>query len=242
MATSPGPAPLQRTEPFPNEHLLWSPALLKTRLGDPNLALVDLRPTHQVLNGIIPGAAHFDLYGIGLTSTEPPLWDEFVNLMRSLLGLRGVGHDKTVVFYEQQTGIRAARAFWLLEYYGHRDVHVLDGGVDAWTAAAYPLTREMAEPRPASFKIVPQQDLVIGADELNRRIREGDILPLDTRSDDEYFGRNKRGTARGGAIPKAVHLEWTHYLDAQGRFKAPAELEKLFQRAGITKDKAIAPY
>lgn len=242
MASSPGPAAFQRTETFPNEHLLWSPAQLHARLGDPNLALVDLRSTHLVLNGVIPGAAHFDLYGIGLTSTQDPLWDEFVNLMRSLLGLRGVGHDKTVVFYEQQSGIRAARAFWLLEYYGHRDVHVLDGGLDAWTAAGYALAREMAEPHPASFKIVPQKDLVIGADELNRRIRLGEILPLDTRSDDEYFGRNKRGTARGGAIPGAVHLEWTLYLDAQGRFKAPAELETLFRKAGITKDKAIAPY
>ena len=242
MAANPGAGAFERAEPFPNGHLLWSPAQLHARLGGPALALVDVRPTHQVLGGFIPGAAHFDLYGIGLGSTQGPLLDEFVNLMRSLLGLRGVGHDKTVVFYEEQTGNRVARAFWLLEYLGHRDVHVLDGGIEAWIAAGYPLAREMAEPHAASFKATPQKDLFIGADELHRRLQAGDIVPLDTRGDDEYFGRNKRGTARGGALPKAVHLEWTRTLDERGRFKAASELEALFRSVGITKDKAIAPY
>lgn len=231
----------ERSEAFPNAHLLWSPAQLKARLGDPKLAVVDLRPSHELLAGVIPGAAHFDLYGIGLTSTQGPLLDEFLNLMRSLLGLRGVGHEKTVVFYEKDTGIRVARAFWLLEYFGHADVHVLDGGIQAWVAAGYPLAREMSEPHPASFKIKAQKHLFIGADELRQKIEAGEIVPLDTRTDEEYFGINKRA-ARAGAIPKAVHLEWTRYLDAHGRFKPPAELEALFNSAGITKDKAIAPY
>jgi thiosulfate/3-mercaptopyruvate sulfurtransferase len=242
MALSPAAGAFERTEPFPNGHLLWSPGQLQARLGDPKLALVDLRPAHQVLKGVIPGAAHFDLYGIGLTSTQGPLLDEFVNLMRSLLGLRGVGHEKTVVFYEEQTGNRVARAFWLLEYLGHKDVHVLDGGMEAWIAAGYPVAHEMVEPHPASFKVTPQKSLFIGADELSRRVQAGDIVPLDTRGDDEYFGRNKRGTARGGAIPHAAHLEWTRTLDEQGRFKPPSELEALFHGVGVTKDKAIAPY
>jgi len=232
----------ERTEAFPNGHLLWSPAQLHARLGDPKLALVDLRGAHELFQGIIPGAAHFDLYGLGLSTTEPPLLDELMNLTRSLLGLRGVGHEKTVVFYEKDTGNRVGRAFWMMEYFGHQDVHVLDGGFNAWLAAGYPVAHEMAEPHPASFKIQPQKHLYIGADELRQKIEAGEILPLDTRADDEYYGRNKRGTKRGGAIPKAVHLEWTQYLDAHGRFKPPSELEALFKSAGITKDKAIAPY
>jgi thiosulfate/3-mercaptopyruvate sulfurtransferase len=238
----PDPAAAQeRSEAFPNGHLLWSPAQLKARLGDPKLALVDLRPSPELLQGVIPGAAHFDLYGIGLTHTQPPLLDEFLNLMRSLLGLRGVGHEKTVVFYEKDTGVRAARGFWLLEYFGHQDVHVLDGGMDAWLSAGYPIAHEMVQPHPASFKINAQKHLFIGADELREKIEAGEVVPLDTRTDEEYFGRNKRA-ARAGAIPRAVHLEWTHYLDAHGRFKPPSELEALFKSAGITKDKAIAPY
>lgn len=240
--TRPDPAAAQeRTEAFPNGHLLWSPAQLKARLGDPKLALVDLRPSHELFQGVIPGAAHFDLYGLGLTSTQPPLLDELMNLMRSLLGLRGVGHEKTVVFYEKQTGVRTGRAFWLLEYFGHQDVHVLDGGFDAWLAAGYPVAHEMTEPHPASFKIHPQKHLYIGADELRQKIEAGEVVPLDTRAPDEYYGRSKRA-ARAGAIPTAVHLDHVLYVDPRGRFKPPTELEALFKNAGITKDKAIAPY
>lgn len=231
----------ERTEPFPNGDLLWTPAQLKARLGDSKLALIDLRSTHDVMGGVIPGAAHFDLYGIGLTRTSPQLLDEFINLMRSLMALRGVGMDKTVVFYEKTTGNRVARAFWLLEYFGHQDVHVLDGGIDGWRAAGYETTTQMAEPHPSSLKIKPRPELFIGADELNARIAKGDIVPLDTRSDDEYYARHKR-SARAGAIPGAVHLEWLTYLDEAGRFKPPSQLGAMFRDAGITPDKAIAPY
>ena len=232
---------VERTEPFPNGHLLWSPAQLKARLGDPKLALIDLRSSHEIMGGVIPGAAHFDLYGIGLTTTSGPMFDEFTNLMRSLLALRGVGMDKTVVFYEKNTGNRVGRAFWLLEYFGHQDVHVLDGGMDAWVAAGFPVSHEMAEPHHASFKIKPRPELFISADEFKDLIDKGQVVPLDTRSDDEYTGKHKRA-ARGGAIPKAVHLEWLRYLDDAGRFKPPSELAALFQSAGITRDKAIVPY
>ena len=59
-------------EAFPNADLLWSPQQLHERLGDENLVILDTRATHQVLRGIIPGAAHFDLYGLGLTRTSIP--------------------------------------------------------------------------------------------------------------------------------------------------------------------------
>jgi thiosulfate/3-mercaptopyruvate sulfurtransferase len=227
---------------FPNAHLLWTPPQLKARLGEKNLALLDVRSTHQVMTGIIPGAAHLDLYGIGLTTTREPLFDEFVNMMRSQFGLRGIGHDKTVVVYEERSGVRAGRAFWLLEYMGHTDVHVLDGGIVAWEAAGYELTREMAAPRPASLPLKARPETYIGADDLAARLRSKSVLPLDTRTDDEYYGRNTRGGPRGGTVPGAVHLEWERYLDEHGRFLPAAKLLHLFESHGVTREKPIVPF
>jgi thiosulfate/3-mercaptopyruvate sulfurtransferase len=231
----------ERTEPYLNPDLLWTPAQLKARLGDPNLALLDLRPSHELFSGVIPGAAHLDLYGIGLTSTAPPLLDELMNLMRSLLALRGVGQDKTVVFYEAQTGMRVGRAFWLLEYFGHGDVHVLDGGIDAWRAAGFPTAEDLKEPHPSSFKISPRKELVISANDLRDRLAKGEVLTLDVRNDDEYYGRNQRA-ARAGAIPGAVHLDFARLFDEHGRIKPAPELAAMFQKAGITQEKAVVPY
>jgi thiosulfate/3-mercaptopyruvate sulfurtransferase len=228
---------------FPNGHLLWSAKQLHERLGDERLALLDVRPSHEIMAGIIPGAAHLDLYGLGLTRTTPELFEEWVHLMRSLLGLRGISMERTVAIYEEhQTGIRAGRAFWLLEYFGHTDVHVLDGGMLAWREAGYPVTQEMTPPKPARLPIEPQAERFISADDLRGLLGQDDVLPLDTRSDDEYFGRNKRGGPRGGTVPGSVHLEWLHYLDEQGRMKPAAELQALFERNGVTRDKRIVPF
>lgn len=225
---------------FPNAELIWTPQQLHARLGDSTLTLVDVRPTHEAMRGIIPGAAHFDLYGLGVTRTTPELFGEWVNMMRSQLALRGAGTDQTVVFYEGDSGMRAARGFWLMEYMGHKDVHVLDGGVKAWLDAGYELTQEMAAPKPHSLKMTLQEDLFISADQLNQRL--GDVVPLDTRSHDEHLGVNKRGGPRGGTIPGAAYVEYTEAVGDDGRFKAPAELLALYEAQGVLRDKAIVPF
>lgn len=233
---------MTQAQGFPNGDLLWTPEQLKARLDDENLALLDARTTGEVMGGIIPGAQHLDVYGVGLTHTRGDVFGEFINLMRSLLAMRGAGNDATVVIYEQNSGMKAARVFWLLEYMGHTDVHVLDGGMRAWQAAGYETVTEMRKVRGRSLKVSPRPELFIGADELNGRLGEGDLQPLDTRSDEEWLGTNTRGGPRGGTIPGAVHLEWVNYLDEQGRFKPAAELAALFERNGVTRDKAIVPF
>ena len=229
-------------EDFRNPDLIWTPENLHARLGDENLAILDVRPTHEVMRGIIPGAAHFDLYGVGLTHTRPGYFEEFINLMRSQFALRGAGGERTVVVYEEITGNRVARAFWLLEYIGHKDVHVLDGGMAAWRAAGYETTTEMRAPRPKSLKLVAQPEIFMSADDLNARLGDPNTVVLDTRADDEWLGTNTRGGPRGGTIPGAVHLEWTQYLDEAGKFKSPRELAALFEAAGVVRDKAIVPF
>lgn len=235
---SAAPAPPLTREP------LWTPEHLHARLGDEALAVLDVRPTHQVMEGVIPGAAHLDIYGLGVTRTTPELFEEWITLMRSLLAMRGVSPERTVVVYEHdQTGIRAARAFWLLEYLGHGDVHVLDGGLAAWTAAGHATTREMAPPPRGSLRDAPvRPELFVSADDLNGRLGQDDLAVLDTRSDDEHYGRNTRGGPRGGTIPGAVHLEYTRYLDDSGRMKGPTELLSIFEKSGITRDKAVVPF
>lgn len=231
------------SDSFPNAHLLWSPRQLHERLGDDDLVILDVRPSHEILSGIIPGAAHLDLYGVGLTRTTPELFEEFINLMRSQLAMRGVGIERTVVFYEDRhTGIRAGRGFWLLEYMGHGNAHVLDGGIAAWREAGYPTTQEMNAPKPQSLRITPRKEIFISAEDLNASLGRDDLRVLDTRTDEEYYGRNTRGGPRGGTIPGSVHLEWVNYLDEKGRMKPPAELLALFEANGVTRDKKIVPF
>jgi thiosulfate/3-mercaptopyruvate sulfurtransferase len=64
---------------------------------------------------------------------------------------------------------------------------------------------------------------------------------LDTRSDGEYCGTTVRA-ARGGAIPGAVHIEWTRNLSPDGEFKPATELRKMYEQAGVTPDREVITY
>jgi thiosulfate/3-mercaptopyruvate sulfurtransferase len=111
---------------YANPGLLWSPQELEARLGDPHLRIIDVRPTHALVQeGWIPGAIHFDLFGMSLNDTAPQPLQAFMWMIEHLFEMRGVNLDTPVVFYEDIAGMRAARGFWFLEYFGHGDVHVL---------------------------------------------------------------------------------------------------------------------
>jgi thiosulfate/3-mercaptopyruvate sulfurtransferase len=227
---------------YTNPDLLWSPQELDARLHDPDLRIIDVRPTPTLVHdGWIPGAIHLDLFGISLNNTAPEPLQAFLWTIEHLFDTRGVNLDTPVMVYEGIAGMRAARGFWFLEYLGHNDAHVLDGGFDAWKAAGLPISREMQAPRGTTFHTRPRPELHWSADELYAHLRDPDLAIIDARSDNEYLGKNIRA-ARGGTIPGAIHLEWTHNLDAQGAFKTGPELRAMYEAKGITPDKACAPF
>lgn len=226
---------------YVNPQLLFTPEQLKERLNDPRLCLIDVRLTHEFARSHIPGAIHFDLYGISLIDTGPEATRAFMWMYQYLFQHRGIDFDKTVVFYENISGMKAARAFWFLEYFGHEDVHVLDGGFNAWVAAGCPVTTEVTEPEMSNFQAKQRKELFWNAEEVLKHLNNSSVAILDTRTDDEYYARNIRA-ARGGAIPGAIHIEWVNNLDEKGAFKPAEELKAMYEAAGITPDKDVVSY
>ena len=112
--------------------------------------LLDLRPPDAYVAGHIPGAVHLDLWGVSLIDTDPAPLKAFMWMIEHVLAVHGVEASTPVVVYDDQSGIRAARAFWFLEYFGHPSVRLLDGGFTAWIAAGLPVTRDAAPARRAS--------------------------------------------------------------------------------------------
>src|SRR6187399_1183109 len=108
--------------------------------------LIDARPAHEFAAGLIAAALHFDVWGMSLIDTSEAPLAAFMWMIGHLSALRGISPDRPVVVYEQHSGIRAARVFWFLEYLGHPNVRVLDGGVDRWTGEGRSLTRDAVAP------------------------------------------------------------------------------------------------
>jgi thiosulfate/3-mercaptopyruvate sulfurtransferase len=208
---------------YTRPELLTTPEELRAKSGDAKLRLIDTRQAEVYAQGHIPGAI------------------QFMSMIAHLFELRGVNLETEVVFYEENSGMRAARGLWFLEYFGHRRVSVLDGGIQAWKKAGYPVATEAVPPKNARFDVAEQRDLLATYEDVLNALNEQGTPLVDTRSDDEYMGRNVRA-ARGGVIPGAVHLEWTHNLDADGKYKPESALREMYGRLGVTPDKEAIAY
>jgi thiosulfate/3-mercaptopyruvate sulfurtransferase len=158
-----------------------------------------------------------------------------------VLAIHGVANDVPVVVYDEQSGVRAARAFWFLEYFGHPSVRLLDGGFGAWSRAGLPVSRDAA-PAPAGDWTGKRELQTIATwREVKSAIGSEESVIVDTRSDGEYCGTTVRAK-RGGAIPGAVHIEWTRNLGSDGAFKPEPELREMYESAGVTPDREVLTY
>jgi thiosulfate/3-mercaptopyruvate sulfurtransferase len=227
---------------YANPHLLISAEELLGRLNDESLCIVDARPTHEYIKGHIPGAIHLDLYSLSLNDTSEKPLKAFMWMIGYLLQHRGVDPTKTIVWYETISGTRAARGFWFCEYLGHADSRVLDGGFNAWVAAGGSVSTEAVEPPEVPpFPDNIQPEAHIDADTIHRLLGRDDFAVLDTRTDAEHYGQVAR-SARGGAIPGSIHIEWLNNLDENGAFKPAAELRAMYDAAGIPPEKRVMCY
>jgi len=134
---------------------------------------------------------------------------------------------------------RATRVAWALEWMGHRNAKILDGGLKA--LAAEKLTTAVAAFAPVEFDGVPVDDASASLGYIIDRIANRETQIFDVRSDAEYYSERVRAK-HGGAIPGAIHLDWTASQAASGAFKSPEELRAQFAKLGLNPEAEVIPY
>ena len=183
--------------------------------------------------GHIPGAVFVDLdndlSGAPGPGGRHPLPDpgSFAAAMRRA----GVSTHRPVVVYDAATSMAAARGWWVLRYFGHPEVYVLDGGLAAWTASGYPVESGSADASPGDFVARPGGMPVLDAQEAATLARKGTLL--DARAPERFAGRHEPIDPVAGHIPGARNLPTDGNLDAAGRFLDPGHLRERLVRAGV---------
>ena len=192
--------------------------------------------------GHIPGAAFVDLdrdlaAPPGEGGRHPmPATADFEAAMRRA----GVSNDRPVVVYDDADSTAAARAWWLLRYFGHQSVRVLDGGFRAWTAAGYPGESPVYHGAIGDFTARPGQLGLLDADAAAVAARTG--LLLDARAGERYRGEAEHVDPVAGHIPGAVSAPTSENVNPDGTFRSSADLAARFQALGATADREVAAY
>ncbi len=143
----------------------------------------------------------------------------------------GVSRDRPVVVYDDGDAMSAARGWWTLRYFGHRDVRVLDGGYRAWAGAGLPVSTDEPAPAPGDFTADPGQMPVLDAAGAQATARTG--LLLDARAGERYRGETEPVDPVAGHIPGAVSAPTADNVNPDGTFKDPAGLAARFAALGV---------
>ena len=218
--------------------------------NDPSVVVVEVNTNLQegYHQGHVPGAVGWGLH----TDLEDPVKRDIPGIaqLEALLGRSGIDKDTTIVLYGDGNNRSATWAFWVLKYYRHGDVRLMNGGRKKWTDEARQMATETPVPAPKVYKAsTPDRSLRAMKEYIVQNLSKPAVKLLDTRTYEEYAGTltSAPGTGqpdiyRKGRIPGAVHAPWDDGATEDGRFRPMDELRGLYKGKGLDPSDEVIPY
>lgn len=225
-----------------------STAWLAEHLADANLRVVDIRG--HVLPATEPPPHYFNHYADYLVSHIPnAVFIDWVHEITdpadprhaqiapperfaAAMSRAGIGDQTFVVTYDDAGGMFAARLWWALNYYGHSQVAVLDGGWQKWIAEGRPVSAEIPSIAPMVFTPRPDPAWYRNSAQVLAALNTP-IRLVDMRSPEEFRGEASRAV-RKGHIPSAVNQPRRELLGEDGALLPPEALREKFAALGVT--------
>ncbi|MFO7320638.1 MAG: sulfurtransferase [Proteobacteria bacterium] len=194
--------------------------------------------TSQYESGHIPGAIAFNWQTQLQDQTNRDIISQAD--LEKLLSEAGITPDTHIVLYGDNNNWFAAYAFWVLKYYGHDKVSLLDGGRKKWLAEERETTTEVPSyPRTEYRSKGVNPELRADRDYVRQRLEKPGFALVDVRSPAEYTGEiiappgMSETAQRAGHIPGAANIPWSQAVAEDGTFKSREELAKLYGAKGV---------
>jgi len=206
-----------------------------------NVRIVDMRQSGYA-EGHVPGAVYLSPIAIRDAKNAPtflPAAAAFQEMMARL----GISDGTRVIVYDERGGIYAARLWWILNYFGHTNVALMNGGWVKWTAERRQTTGDTLAFAAGTFTPKPQPRWVATADDVVGAINKPGIKIVDARTTAEIEGKDLRNIKRGGFIESSIPVYWEDLLDLPQRtFKSADELKKIYEARGILPSHDVITY
>jgi thiosulfate/3-mercaptopyruvate sulfurtransferase len=200
--------------------------------------IIDTRSFSEYKNGHIPGAINIDLFQLHWFDTSKRGIKDFNRQTRMLLSHIGIQGGSHVIFYDNVSGILAARGVWLLLYFSHKNVGMLDGGFEKWKNEGYDIEVRTNPLKYSEFKGKVNNKVLASAKEINGSLKKKNVSIVDARSTEEYNGSDVRAVRRGH-IPSAVNIGWENNIE-NGVFKSKNKLSRIY--SDVPKKSQIITY
>ena len=220
----------------PNRELLLEVEELSALLDEPELRIVDFgRNLSDYEAGHIPGAVFLRKNDILRTAQGIPNMLAPIDDITAVLTGSGIGNETRVVIYDSGNNLWASRLFWTLEYLGHTEVSLLNGGWSRWKETRNDVSTEKPRYPESRFTAQLRSELIADRQWILDNLSDPDVKVVDVRSAGEYIGQTNTAR-RNGHIPGAVNLDWVENLNSSGEetvFLDPEALSKLYSETGV---------
>jgi thiosulfate/3-mercaptopyruvate sulfurtransferase len=224
---------------FPKAKLLVSADSVQNSIGEKNLVIIDARTsgydTSHIPTSINIKFGDYFTSGVGLL----PKAD-----LNNKLSAAGLKRNMTFVIYDNTSASfgAAGRIFWMLEYLGCNNVHILDGGWDKWIADARSTETAVNTLHAAKFIAAVKPAKKATKDRIAKMLGKKNFAVVDSRTDEEYIGWQLYGEVRGGHILSAVQMPYDWFFNADKTVLNYSDLKTMFESRGITKNKEVTAY
>ena len=189
----------------------------------------------------IPGAVHFDIDHVSDQSSDLPHMFPSAERFAKCVGEMGLSDSDRLVVYDRGKYVASARVWWMFLSFGHVNVKVLDGGLDAWKKQGGSLEDGVPEPKPVDYKAKFDADAVISWNEMQSIFPDPSTAVLDARSPGRFHGKDPepRPGLRGGHIPNSKNVYYADLMDADGIMKGADEVRKILEPSLVNSDAPI---
>ena len=188
--------------------------------------IIDTRSFSEYKDGHIPGAINVDLFQLHWFDTSKRGIKDFNRQTRILLSRIGIQGRSHVIFYDNVSGISAARGVWLLLYFSHKKVAMLDGGFEKWKKEGYRIEVKTNPLHYSEFKGRINYKVLATAKEIKGSLNNKNVSIVDARSSKEFDGSDVRAVSRGH-IPSAINIDWENNIE-NGVFKSNSKLSRIY--------------
>ncbi|MCE5211450.1 MAG: hypothetical protein LLG40_07850 [Deltaproteobacteria bacterium] len=236
---------------YPNADLLVSGSSLEA-MSETNRVIIDVRSSTDYNNGHIPGAINIPVAWGGAPFDDPSGshtaadWQYYelksASDIAAYLGSKGVSNTNKIIIYGPDVDPQAGRMFWMLEYLGAEDVHVLDGGYSKWVSDGRTTTTTATTLATTTFSYTVTA---------SRLATKADVLAH--YADPYYAIVDSRNAADAGPtvgtgswlqfntqhIPNAVNILIGDFQNSDKTVKSYSDIRTLLDGKGVTEGKTV---
>lgn len=208
---------------------------IKDYMNKPEVVIVDMQKPEEYAKGHLKGAVNITLQNLVISTPVPNMLAPKEQI-QTVLGTKGIGNDTTILIYDNNNNMEAARMFWTLQVYGHQNMKVVSGGLKAIEAAKLEMSLETPAVTSVKYTAADKNaDIIATIDEVKAQVEQPqkNTVILDTRTPEEYAE---------GTIPGSIFINYIQNDYKDGTYKSVQDIKIQYIENKITADKQVIMY